>query len=92
MKKFIEKIGMDKVAHLGVGGLLCAMVALVFIGQEHLQGFDMMLGGVLGMVVVFILSVMKEFMDETFDWGDVVYAMVGCGMVMAAMGVGGLFG
>lgn len=34
MKKFIEKIGIDKFAHLGVGGLMCAMVTFVVLLQE----------------------------------------------------------
>ena len=41
MKKFIEKIGLDKIAHLGVGGLLCACITLVMI----LQDADILLHG-----------------------------------------------
>ena len=34
MKELIEKIGLDKLAHLGVGGLMCAMVTFVVLLQE----------------------------------------------------------
>lgn len=34
MINLIEKIGLDKLAHLGVGGLLCACITLVMILQD----------------------------------------------------------
>ena len=36
MNKLIEKIGMDKVAHFGVGGLITAIFTLVSIMKEKL--------------------------------------------------------
>ena len=41
MKGLVEKIGIDKLAHLGIGGLVCACITFVVI----LQDMDTLLGG-----------------------------------------------
>ena len=74
MKKFIEKIGIDKFAHLGAGGLMCAMVTFVVILQDAdilLHGSNIwraLLTPFIGTVVVMVFELFKEYMDSEFNW------------------------
>lgn len=96
MKKFIEKIGIDKLAHLGIGGLVCACVTFVVI----LQDMDTLLGGnvcralltpFIGTVAVMMFELFKEYLDSEFNWKDVLWTFIGCLLVFAAVGMGILF-
>ena len=97
MKKFIEKIGLDKIAHLGVGGLLCACITLVMILQDAdilLHGSNIwraLLTPFIGTVVVMVFELFKEYMDSEFNWKDVLWTFIGCLLVFAAVGMGILF-
>lgn len=96
MRKFIEKIGMDKAAHFGVGGLVTALFTMVFILQDLdiliLSPWRAMLYPIIGVVVTAFVSVIKEvFVDDHADWWDVIAALVGSALVFAAVLVGVLF-
>ena len=97
MKGLVEKIGIDKLAHLGIGGLVCACITFVII----LQDMDTLLGGnmwhilltpFIGTVVVMFLEFFKEyFFDSEFSWKDVLFTFAGCLLVFVAVAVGLLF-
>jgi hypothetical protein len=96
MAKFIEKLGMDKVAHFGIGGLITALVTIALIGQDLdilvLSPWRMLLYPFAGVVVTAFVSVIKEvFFDEMRDWKDLWAALAGCAMVFIAVFVGVLF-
>ena len=96
MNKLIEKIGLDKLAHLGIGGLVCALFTFVVI----LQDMDTLLGGnvwralltpFIGTVAVMMFELFKEYLDSEFNWKDVLWTFIGCLVVFAAVGMGILF-
>ena len=90
-KTFIkEMLKTDKMAHLGVGGLICAIIALL-IGASDLQfisesPFRLVALPITGTVFVFIISVIKEFaVDSEFSILDIAAAMVGCLLIFITM-------
>lgn len=96
MKGLVEKIGIDKLAHLGIGGLVCAGITFVVI----LQDIDTLLGGnvwrgllmpFIGTVAVMMFELFKEYLDSEFNWKDVLWTFIGCLLVFAAVGMGILF-
>lgn len=96
MNKFIEKIGMDKVAHFGVGGLITALFTIVFILQDMgglvFHPWRMLLYPFIGAAVTAIASVAKEMlMDEQPDWYDLYAALIGSAIVFVAVFFGILF-
>lgn len=87
----INKIGLDKLAHLGIGGLICAIFATVMTLQDGMMTWRSLLYSLLAASFVFVISVFKEyFVDDKFDWVDIAYAMVGCLLYVlaAAAGIG----
>lgn len=96
MNKFIERIGMDKVAHFGVGGLITALFSMVFILQDMpvfvMQPWKLLLTPFIGTVVTVFVSVVKEiFFDDKRDWKDLYAALVGSATVFVAAVIGYLF-
>ena len=89
MNKLIEKIGMDKVAHFGVGGLITALVTIVAIIQDLdilvCEPWRAMLYPIIGTVVTAFASWAKEmFADASRDWWDVYAALIGSALVFIA--------
>lgn len=96
MNKFIEKIGMDKVAHFGVGGLVTALFTMVFVFQDMpvfvMQPWRLLLMPFIGTIVTVFVSVIKElFFDVKRDWKDLYAALIGCTTVFVATFFGVLF-
>lgn len=97
MKGLVEKIGIDKLAHLGIGGLICALFTFVVILQDAdilLHGSNIwraLLTPFIGTVVVMVFELFKEYMDSEFNWKDVLWTFIGCLLVFAAVGMGILF-
>ena len=96
MNKFIEKIGMDKVAHFGVGGLITALFTIVFVMQDMgsliFNPWRMMLYPFIGTVITTVVSVIKEkLIDTQADWKDLYAALVGSATVFVATFFGVLF-
>lgn len=89
MHNIFKNPGVDKYAHLGIGGLICAMLSTVLNTQDGILDFHALLYALFASAVVFIISVFKEyFMDERFDWADIIFAMIGCGLYIAALASG----
>ena len=60
------RIGMDKIAHFGIGGIIGAAIAIVFI-----------------------LSFIKEkFMDDEYNWLDILASVLGSIAVHMAFIIG----
>ena len=96
MNKFIEKIGMDKVAHFGVGGLITALFTIVFVMQDMgtliFNPWRMMLYPFIGTVITTAVSVIKEkLIDTQADWKDLYAALVGSATVFVATFFGVIF-
>lgn len=97
MNGLIAKIGLDKLAHLGIGGLVCALFTFVVI----LQDADTMLNGgsiwralltpIIGTIVVMMFELFKEYLDSEFNWKDVLFTFAGCLLVFVAVAIGLLF-
>lgn len=97
MNNWIKKIGIDKFAHFGIGGLICAIFTFVFILQDlalivTLPAWRIMLLPTIGTIVTLIVSVIKELLfDLTADWNDLWAALIGCGFVYVSVAIGMLF-
>lgn len=95
MKTIIEKIGMDKVAHFGVGGLITALFTIVFILQDMgtlvFHPWKMLLYPFIGAAVTAVASVVKELFDETPDKKDILAALIGSAVVFVAVFFGIIF-
>ena len=98
MKKIINYFkswGMDKWAHFGIGGLICALSTLIFIFTLNpiYVSWGLLFAFIPGTVLVGILSVIKEFTDSTgFCLQDIIAALIGCGTVEVAMIIGIILG
>lgn len=89
MHNIFKNPGVDKYAHLGIGGLICAMLSTVLNTQDGILDFHALLYALFASAVVFTISVFKEyFMDERFDWADIAFAMIGCALYIAALASG----
>lgn len=92
MKGLVEKIGIDKLAHLGIGGLVCACVTFVIILQDAVTGWAALGTPIPGTLLVALLSWVKEKgFDDVADGKDILAGVLGCVPVFAAVGVGVLF-
>lgn len=89
----IKKIGNDKVLHFLGGGFICSLVSFVAILQESgLTPWQQVSAVLIGTIVVFILSLMKEVIaDDKTDWYDILASVLGCIPVFAAVGLGTWF-
>ena len=98
MKKIINYFkswGMDKWAHFGIGGLICALSTLIFIFTLNpiYVSWGLLFAFIPGTVLVGILSVIKEFTDSTgFCLPDIIAALIGCGTVEVALIIGTILG
>ena len=98
MKKIINYFkswGIDKWAHFGIGGLICALSTLIFIFTLNpiYASWGLLFAFIPGTVLVGILSVIKEFTDSTgFCLPDIIAALIGCGTVEVAMIIGIILG
>lgn len=94
MNNLINKIGIDKITHFSMGGLICALFTFIFLLQDFntLEVWQVLLLPLIGTVVTFVLSIIKEFViDEVVDWKDIIAGMLGCVPVYIAIGIGILF-
>lgn len=94
MNNLINKIGIDKITHFSMGGLICALFTFIFLLQDFntLEAWQILLLPLIGTVVTFVLSIIKEFIiDEVVDWKDIIAGMLGCVPVYIAVGIGILF-
>lgn len=88
LDNFLAKVGVDKILHHVVGALICALFTFVFILQDAIFDWTAVVVPIIGSVVVLLLSIVKEYIDDKPDWMDVVWAMLGCLWVFAAVAGG----
>lgn len=74
--KIIGKIGVDKVLHFLVGALVTAYGSMVSDACMWVA-----------VVLVVVLSIVKEVLDEKYDIKDIIAGCLGC-----ALSVGGYYG
>ena len=84
MKKLIDylkSIGTDKWAHVGIGGLICALITIVVIFSitPIAASWILLLSTIPGIVFVSMISLIKELTDSTgFSVKDIIAALIGC--------------
>ena len=72
------RIGMDKIAHFGIGGIIGAAIAIIVTLAIGDYGWVVGVYPFVAHVVVFILSFSKEkFMDDEFNWLDILASVLG---------------
>ena len=72
------KVGMDKIAHFGIGGIIGATIAIVITLARGDYGWVVGVYPFISHAAVFILSFIKEkFMDEEFNWLDILASVLG---------------
>jgi len=90
LKDKIERsFGLDRLCHFGIGGLVCAVVSIVFnLREAPLTGVDLVAGTVLGVAAAAIASAIGECFDDKFDGVDVLAGVLGALCVTAAYAIG----
>ena len=72
------RIGMDKIAHFGIGGIIGAAIAIVITLARGDYGCVVGVYPFVAHVIVFILSFVKEkFLDDEFNWLDILASLLG---------------
>ena len=83
------RIGMDKIAHFGIGGIIGATIAIVITLARGDYGWVAGAYPFISHVVVFILSFIKEkFMDDEYNWLDILASVLGSIAVHMAFIIG----
>lgn len=83
------KVGMDKIAHFGIGGIIGAAIAIVITLARGDYGCLVGVYPFVSHAIVFILSFIKEkFMDEEFNWLDILASVLGSIAVHMAFIIG----
>ena len=83
------RIGMDKIAHFGIGGIIGAAIAIVITLARGDYGCVVGVYPFISHAAVFILSFIKEkFMDEEFNWLDILASVLGSIAVHMAFIIG----
>lgn len=82
-------IGMDKFAHMGIGGMMAAVVMIVTTIAMGSYGWVLTLYPFIAHIVVFVISCLKErYLDDKYEWVDIWYAMAGSAVIHLAYIVG----
>ncbi len=72
------KVGIDKIAHFGIGGIIGAAIAIIVTLARGDYGWLVGVYPFVSHAAVFILSFIKEkFMDEEFNWLDILASVLG---------------
>ena len=72
------KVGMDKIAHFGIGGIIGAAIAIIVTLAIGDYGWVVGVYPFSAHVIVFILSFIKEkFMDDEYNWLDILASVLG---------------
>ena len=83
------KVGMDKIAHFGIGGIIGAAIAIIITLAIGDYGWVVGVYPFVSHAIVFILSFIKEkFMDEEFNWLDILASVLGSIAVHLAFIIG----
>ena len=72
------RIGMDKIAHFGIGGIIGAAIAIIVTLAIGDYGWVVGAYPFISHAIVFIISFIKEkFMDDEFNWLDILASVLG---------------
>ena len=83
------RIGMDKIAHFGIGGIIGATIAIVITLARGDYGLVAGAYPFISHAIVFILSFIKEkFMDDEYNWLDILASVLGSIAVHMAFIIG----
>lgn len=83
------RIGMDKIAHFGIGGIIGAAIAIVITLAIGDYGWVVGVYPFISNAVVFVLSFIKEkFLDDEFNWLDILASVLGSIAVHMAFIIG----
>ena len=83
------RIGMDKIAHFGIGGIIGAAIAIIVTLAIGDYGWVVGVYPFVAHAIVFILSFVKEkFMDEEYNWLDILASVLGSIAVHIAFIIG----
>ena len=83
------KVGMDKIAHFGIGGIIGAAIAIVITLARGDYGLVAGAYPFISHAIVFILSFIKEkFMDDEYNWLDILASVLGSIAVHMAFIIG----
>ena len=97
MNNLINKIGIDKIAHFGIGGVICAFITLMFIfsmpyeNTLELNWSFVLFCPLIGYWLVSILAFFKELNDTTPDKKDFFASLLGCVFIHFGAIIGYLF-
>ena len=94
MNGLIERIGIDKLCHFGIGGVVTAFVAVVAMLQDlPLDSiWEALYYPIMGIVVTIIVEILKEYLiDKKVDKMDILWTMLGAFSVFMAFLIGILF-
>lgn len=84
MEKFIEKIGLDRIAHFGIGGVIFAAFNFAFLLSlcsgpvPEPTWRDIFTAPIGGYFITALAAFIKEyFLDSKWDWWDFIATMAG---------------
>ena len=72
--KAVDKWGLDKVTHFLAGALVAVMAYLVACMAGAMQAASLAAGFCLSIIA----GVVKELLDERFEWKDLLATAMGC--------------
>ena len=90
--ELITKIGVDKLLHFSIGGLITALLTIIVVLQEGYVDASIIAFPFIGLISVAILSWFKEVaIDDDFSWMDILASVLGAVPVFIATALGVLF-
>lgn len=96
-EKFIDKVGLDRIAHFGAGAAMASFSAFMFLFSMPMADGILVLGWMsgqapfaLGYVVAALAAWAKEMSDGTPDWLDFAATMAGAAFVHLGAMIGWL--
>lgn len=90
--ELITKIGVDKLLHFSIGGLITALFTIVATLQEGYVDASIIAFPFIGLIPVAMFSWFKEaVIDSEFSWMDILASVLGAVPVFIATALGVLF-
>lgn len=87
--ELITKIGVDKLLHFSIGGLITALLTIIVVLQESYVDASIIAFPFIGLIPVAILSWFKEeVIDDDFSWMDILASVLGAVPVFIATALG----
>ena len=84
---------MNKLLHFSLGGFICAIVTITSVLQEGILNWDVLYFPFIGYGVVFVCSIIKEFIinNKNISWNNILIMILGCVIVHISTILGILF-